>query len=127
MTIAIGTRRTAIGSPPPKGVVVAVDHKDTWHFIIRYGGASKLVLPMDRTEAMGRLMRCIEHEDFDSIGTHARTMARALDMDYRVVSESDLELQRLITEGLVTEPNGVTLSERKSLIGIAEVIGDLAV
>ena len=48
MATTIDTDRTAVGGPPPKGVVIAVDHESGWYFIIRYGDKSKLVRAMRR-------------------------------------------------------------------------------
>lgn len=121
MATTINADRTAVGGPPPKGVVIAVDHESGWYFIIRYGDKNKLVLPMPRAEAIGHLLALVESEHFESIEAHARRIARTLDMDYRVVVDPEPELQDLIDA-----IEGVTRFERESLVVIADALGDLA-
>jgi hypothetical protein len=127
MTIAIGTDRTAVGGPPPKGVVVAVDNHGVWYFFLRFGGEDEIIIPVSRQDAISRLAVLATDPDFDSVEAHAQAMARTFNMDARVLTTEELsELKELIADGFIMPCNGVMEIDREAVRDIAEAVGNLA-
>lgn len=126
MTIAIGTDRTAVGGPPPKGVVVAVDNHGVWYFFLRFGGEDEIIIPVPRQDAISRLAALATDPDFDSVEAHARVMAQTFNMDVRTITtEEPLELTELIKNRFIIGHNGVTAVDRDAVRDIAEALRSL--